>query len=440
MAIEFPISVDSLKAEILKTQLQLREDLEDSEAANVLKASEQQFQVVIHKYTIANTVGDEEPVEYDWSNRLVPDKSLLRRNGYEQTVQGSGSLVMKIPLSEASTFSRDARRIILHISIVLTDEFTQKKACFDFGSWIIAHPRRCIELEDSFFNEGEVLFELEVVDRIGLIDIPNDIRWDVTFNADWKLTEEISRIFDRTDENRPWREDRNGRQNDLSFQIEAGRSEAQNLDSENPLRYQAGQSTWKKIVDEIAQLDSTRGALAFADETGQFRINRVLVIEDEFPDAVWNLNLDNDSVVSGEPQLSSRDLYNATNRWVCRGNASIGGGSTTVFSSDIFRDEDSIMETGRVVTRFVDLDSIDQRKLDQFARFVMHCELSDRDQFTVKTKPLPHLWHKAPVSVTSELVFGDEQPRIMAADEWELSLNGKLQTFTFRNFPREIDL
>lgn len=426
--VKFPMAADELDSLTTQTRNELIEDHFNSPAARTLRSGNQFIEWICHRYTVENKPpGDVGPEVYDWSERF-PQYGAIKRNNFEQTVQSSGQIYLIIPVDEAVTLNW--RGLVLHLAVAITDLHTNHTAYFHFGSYTVVDHARCAELEPNEFTDSYV-YEVMIADRISVLDIQNDIRWDVPLIPGWTLAREVNRIINRPTDN-PWPAI-DGIRHNVSFIIEE--SELQLQTHENPYRQTEDSRSWLEIIADLAHLDSFRGHLPYADETGQFRITRFS--ESAIPTPIWTFDDDaTDTTIVGQPQVEEQDIYNQPNRWVVIGDPALGGDSAVVRSRDVYRDQDGIRESGRLITQILRMESRDQSKLDQYAAHAMHCTLADRFQIHFKTVPIPHLWHNAPVNVISEKIFGDRQPRLFTVSEFTMPLDGNTpMNVTLRSIP-----
>lgn len=434
MTIQYPVSFDELSVRVQNTRDELMDDYVDSRPARILKSPEQEMGVHLHRFTVENKPPNVDPVEYDWSNRLLRKKSKLKRNGFRQTVQGTGLIHVRMPVDES--YSIEWEGVVFHIVIVITDKQTNEQAYFDFGSWIPARVYRCADYgANRLLNNHE--YEITLADRISILHIPNNIAWNVDFSDGWSIEDEVERVVNRGDPRNPFREI-DGLKTEVSFTGRIETALATNT-IDNAYYNAVGTITYKEIIDELAQLNSIRGNLSHSGPDGLFYISAVQEHTHARPEWVFDVTAI-DSVVEGSPLVNRNNTLNAPNEFEIIGQVSLrenqDGSSQVEPRSQIFQDAEGIRRSKRVITEFKEMQTSDIDKLNRYGRYLITCELSDRFQISLKSKPLPHLWHNNVVSFSSEEIFQDTRPRLCTASEWELDLVGTHpQRFVLRKHP-----
>lgn len=409
-----------------------------SEAYRALTATQQRLRAVCHRWTVANRPPSADPVFYDWTDRVVGRRLEFTRNGWDQPIAGKAKARLMLSPDDLSDLSWGS--LLLHFWVTVTDETSGAEATFEYGSWAVASQSRCTDFRAPDGLGDMIAYDVRLYDRLGWLNIQNQIGWDIDLAQGWSLQTEIDRIVQQSDA--PWQQTTAGifaARHDVSVRVDAT---TRNDAADNSLRWAAGETTWLNIVNDLSQLGVERGTLAYCAADGSIVVPSWRAQSGQVGNPVWRFDSASpDSVIVGQPQEHTREVWNQPNRWIAIGTADLAGEATEARGNAVVDtgSEYGTVATGRTITEVLRMETRDRTKLTNLALFASYCAGQDARQVSIDCKPLPHLWHNDIVTLQSVDTYGDMSPRNMVASEWKLTFDGKPMKLLLRQVPRISD-
>lgn len=393
-----------------------------------------------HRWTVENRPPAADPVIYDWSDRVEEEAFKFSRNGWDQPIQGKAQ--GRLMLTDDDLADLEWGSLLLHFWIVVIDQASNDTATFDFGSWVVSEQSECVDLEAPAELGRRTMFDVRLYDRIGWLDIPNAIAWDVTLTQGWDLASEIRRIIEHPAS--PWGivgggAPFGGKRHQFAARV---LSDTRQDAADNTLRWSAGETTWLDIINSLSMLAVERGTLAYCTQDGTVTVPSWRTQTGGIGVPSWRFDTTQpDDVISGAPRVKKRKAWNQPNQWVAIGTADLEGAETSARGNAVtnVHGEFGTVSTGRTITEVLRMESRDLVKLGNLARFAAYCAGQDASQVSLEVQPLPFLWQNEFVTIVSPQTFGDMSPREMVASEWSITFDGKTQPLTLRQVPRISD-